>query len=347
MFIEKMKAFVLEAPGVFKLKNDVPIPIPKKNEVLLRVKAVGICGSDIPRIMITGAYRHPLIPGHEFSGEVVSLGENVEEDLVGMRAAVYPLIPCNSCQWCKKGLYNLCDNYDYMGSRRDGAFAEYVCVPISNLVRIPEKVPFEYAALTEPAAVAFHGLKNARLKKGDNVVIFGAGPIGLILCQIAKLLGASSIWIIDIINQKLEIAKKYDWAETINASEENIIEEIYSKLPNGADLVIDTSGTSNALHQAISITRKHGRLLLIGNPHGDIRILQQPFERILRHELRLIGTWNSIMYNEWKQILQWMMSGEINVEPIITHRISLDELPDIIQLMHERKIIYGKVLVII
>ncbi|MEM3754930.1 MAG: alcohol dehydrogenase catalytic domain-containing protein, partial [Candidatus Bathyarchaeia archaeon] len=121
-----MRALVLEAPGVFKLKNDVPIPIPKNNEVLLRVKAVGICGSDIPRIMVTGAYHHPLIPGHEFSGEVVSVGKEVREELIGMRATIYPLIPCNSCRWCKEGLYNLCNNYDYVGSRRDGAFAEYI-----------------------------------------------------------------------------------------------------------------------------------------------------------------------------------------------------------------------------
>jgi L-iditol 2-dehydrogenase len=340
-----MKAFVLEGPGVFKLKN-VPIPIPKPSEILLRVRAAGICGSDIPRIMVTGAYHHPLIPGHEFAGEVVSIGEDVKEEIVGMRAAIYPLIPCNSCRWCREGLYNLCDNYDYMGSRRDGAFAEYVCVPASNLIHIPENIPFEHAALTEPIAVAFHGLRNARLKNGENVVIFGAGPIGLFLCQIAKLLGASSIWIIDIINQKLEIARKYGWAETINASEVDVIKEARLKFPQGADLVIDTSGSSNALHQAVAITRKHGRILLIGNPHDNIKILQKSFETILRHELQLIGTWNSIMFNEWKQIIQWMASGKIDVEPIITHRISLDDLPRIIQLMHERKIVHEKVLVI-
>ncbi|MEM3062841.1 MAG: galactitol-1-phosphate 5-dehydrogenase [Nitrososphaerota archaeon] len=342
-----MRALVLEAPGVFKLKNDVPIPIPKNNEVLLRVKAVGICGSDIPRIMVTGAYHHPLIPGHEFSGEVVSVGKEVKEELIGMRATIYPLIPCNSCRWCKEGLYNLCNNYDYVGSRRDGAFAEYVCVPASNLVHIPENVSFENAALTEPAAVAFHGLKNAGLKEGDKVVIFGAGTIGLILCQIAKLLGAGSILIVDIINQKLEIAQKHGWAETIDASKVNVIKEISSKLPHGADLVIDTSGTSIALHQAITIVRKHGRILLVGNAHDDIKIPQQSFDNILRCELHLIGTWNSIIHEEWKQIIQWMSSGEINVEPIITHRISLDELPKFIQLMYEKKIIYGKVLVII
>lgn len=342
-----MKAFILEAPRVFKLKDNIPIPFPRKGEVLLKVKAAGICGSDIPRIMVTGAYHHPLIPGHEFAGEVASVGEGVKEELIGMRVTVYPLIPCNSCQWCKKGLYNLCENYDYMGSRRDGAFAEYICVPTSNLICIPKNIPFEHAALTEPAAVALHGLKNAKIRNGDNVVIFGAGPIGLIICQIARLLGADSIWIVDVIDKKLDIAKKYGWAETINASEVNVIEEVFSKLPHGAELVIDTSGASNALYQAITITRKHGRILLVGNPHDDMKISKQSFENILRHELQLIGTWNSLIHNEWKQIIRWMATGKINVEPIITHRISLDELPNIIKLMYEKKMIYEKVLVII
>lgn len=340
-----MKAFVLEAPGKFCIQ-EVPIPKPKKGEVSVRMKACGICGSDIRRIMDTGAYRHPLIPGHEFAGEIAAVGEGVNERLIGISVAVYPLIPCYHCRWCNEGSFHLCDSYDYLGSRSDGGFAEYVCVPKDNLVAIPDNVSFDHAALSEPASVALHGLKRVGLKRGESVVVFGAGPIGLMLCQMAKLFGASQVFVVDIVPKKLKLAQRYRWATPIDASKMPPTQILREHLPDGADVVIDAAGAPAVLSQAIAVTRKHGKLLLLGNPHGDVMLSQKRLWLILRHELTVVGTWNSLFHDDWRQVLEWMSLKALKIEPLISHRIALEELPEIIRKMHDGGIVYEKVLVV-
>ena len=180
--MDTMKARVLRAVGNLEY-CDYPMPEVKSDEVLFRVRACGICGSDIPRIFVNGTYHFPTIPGHEFSGEVVGAGSEKYQDLVGMRATVFPLIPCKTCENCNNGDYEMCKSYDYLGSRSDGAFAEYVRVPVWNLVPIPDALSFEEAAMTEPCAVALHALRRAQIEVGDNVVIFGPGTIGMLIAQ--------------------------------------------------------------------------------------------------------------------------------------------------------------------
>lgn len=339
-----MLAFVLNGPNDFSISR-LPIPSPEPGEVLIRVRAAGLCGSDLPRIMETGAHRHPLVPGHEFAGEVVETGDGVDEDLIGIRAAVYPLIPCRQCRWCQQGMYNFCDNYDYLGSRRDGAFAEYVCAPADNLVPMPDQVSFEQAALTEPASVAYHGLKRVKVEQGNSVVIFGAGPIGLVLCQMARIMGASAIWVVDLVDEKLQLARQHNWANTVDASEIDVVEFIKEHFPHGAEVVIDAVGVPVVIPQAIQVASKNGRTLLLGNPHGDVTLPQELLSIVLRHELRFIGTWNSLPEQDWKQVLKWMESGAIQLEPLISHKIELSDLPAVIQDMHARRMVYEKVLV--
>lgn len=153
-----MKAWVLQGIDSLALK-EVPVPALGSGEVLVAVRAAGICGSDIPRIYRTGAHRHPLIPGHEFSGEVVELGEDVDRSWMGKSVGVFPLIPCRSCEPCRRKQYEMCRNYDYLGSRRDGGFAEYVAVPVWNLLALPQSVSYEEAAMLEPMAVAVHAMR--------------------------------------------------------------------------------------------------------------------------------------------------------------------------------------------
>lgn len=163
-----MKAAVLYSIDDLRVE-EVPTPEVKDGWVLIKVDSAGICGSDIPRIKKTGTYSFPLIPGHEFSGKVLETGEKV---------AVYPLIPCGECVFCKTGEFNLCDHYDYLGSRRDGGFAQFVSVPEGNLIPVPENVSLEDAALAEPATVAQHAVKRSKLVKGGTVLVVGAGTIG-------------------------------------------------------------------------------------------------------------------------------------------------------------------------
>lgn len=178
-----MKAWVLEDIGKIQYK-EVSKPLPGEHEVLVEVKAAGICGSDIPRIYQTGAHRMPLIPGHEFAGRVVQTGENTDAKWQNKRVGIFPLIPCRSCIACRKGQYELCRNYSYLGSRQDGGFAEYVAVPESNLIELPETVSYEEAAMLEPMAVACHALRRVGASYQDTVAVCGLGTIGMLIVML-------------------------------------------------------------------------------------------------------------------------------------------------------------------
>lgn len=153
---------------------------------VVKVKAAGICSSDIPRVYTKGTYHFPTIPGHEFSGVVDKVADKENETLVGKKVGIFPLIPCRKCQQCKDGHYEMCSNYDYVGSRRDGGFAEYVAVPVWNLVELSDEISFEEAAMMEPLAVALHAIKIANVKNGDTVAIIGTGMIAFAAAQWAK-----------------------------------------------------------------------------------------------------------------------------------------------------------------
>jgi len=180
-----MKAWNLYAPADLRYE-EVPVPKIGPGEVLVKVQAVGVCGSDISRLMETGTYHFPTICGHEFAGEVVEVAPGVSNCKVGDRVTVIPLLPCGTCDFCRLGQYQLCDHYNYLGSRTDGAYAEYVKVWASNVLHLPPGVPFEAAAMTDPAAVALHAVRRLPLQPGQSVAVLGLGPIGLLAVQWAK-----------------------------------------------------------------------------------------------------------------------------------------------------------------
>ena len=197
-----MKGCVLEAVGQLIYK-EVDAPRPKTGEVLLKTKAAGICGSDIERVFVKGTYHFPTIPGHEFSGEVVQVGEGVDTNLLGRRAAVFPLLPCRKCDMCEVGEYASCRNYNYFGSRCDGGFAEYVAIPVWNLIFGPDSLSYEVMAMAEPAAVSLHALSQGDVKLGDQVAVFGAGAIGLMIGELARIAGVDKVIMLDIEQKKL------------------------------------------------------------------------------------------------------------------------------------------------
>ena len=172
-----MRAYELH--GVNDLRReDIEKPEIPSGWVLVQVKASGICSSDIPRIFTNGTYHFPTIPGHEFSGVVAAYGEGVPEERVGKRVGIFPLIPCRTCPQCRQKKYEMCEHYDYLGSRRDGGFAEYVAVPDWNLMELPENVSFREAAMLEPLSVALHAVKRSGVKPGDTAAVIGTGMIG-------------------------------------------------------------------------------------------------------------------------------------------------------------------------
>ncbi|MCC6694916.1 MAG: galactitol-1-phosphate 5-dehydrogenase [Candidatus Hydrogenedentes bacterium] len=342
-----MQACVLHAIGDLRHEK-VADPQPQSGEVLLRVGACGVCGSDIPRVFTKGTYRFPTIPGHELAGIVEATGPGVDPSLIGRRAAVFPLIPCRACPMCEKGEYAHCADYDYLGSRCDGGFAEYVRVPLWNLLFLPANVSVEEASLTEPAAVAVHALRQAGIDVGDRVLILGAGPIGLMVGMWAKAWGAGRVMLVDIDAAKLNFARALGFADVCNSAEDDLAAWVSDLTGGGADLVVEASGSAAALEQCMLTAKVFGNVVLMGNPVGNMSLSQQAYWAILRKQLKLHGTWNSsysnIARSEWQLTLDFMASGRLDVKPLITHRIGLDALFDRLQAIRDRTEFSNKVL---
>jgi len=342
-----MKAAVLHAVGDLRYE-DVPLPKTTVSEALIRVKAAGICGSDIPRVMKKGTYSFPLIPGHEFAGEVVEIGDSTALS-VGDRVTVFPLIPCGKCAYCQIGEYAQCDSYDYLGSRRDGGFAEYVTAPADNLVPIPDNVDFDCAAMTEPASVALHALRRTGVDAGDSVAILGAGTIGIILAQWARICGAGRVFITDIVDEKLDVAREYGFDDCINAMQEDAVKRIVEETGGrGADICVEAAGTAVTFEQSLRMARKLGKVILMGNVSGDVVIPERTASAILRGQLTIYGTWNSsftaVPKNEWSAALHFMSTGALNLGPLITHKFKLEQVNDAFDMMYNRKEFFNKVM---
>ncbi len=345
---EKMLAAVLHAPADLRYE-EIKVPEIGSDDVLLKVKAAGNCGSDLQRVMVEGTHVFPCVPGHEFSGEIVEIGDKVDSFKIGDRVTAYPLIPCMRCEWCLQGQYNLCEDYGYLGSRSDGAFAEYVKVPASNLVCLPKEIDFEEGAMTDPACVALHGIKRAGgIKLGQSVAILGMGPIGMLACQWVKAMGAGKIIAIDIIEDKLKIVRGFGVDVLINARKEDVAKKIREETKGkGVDLVMETAGSVATQRESFLIARKRGRVIHIGRSYSDILLPDEVFTRIFRKELEIYGAVNSNfspLDNEWKITLQFMASGAIKTKPLVSHRLKLKDIAETFKKMYQGKMTYNKII---
>jgi len=350
-----MKACVLHGVGDLRYE-ELPTPAPRPGEVLVEVKACGVCGSDIPRVFSKGAYRFPTIPGHEFSGVVATAGpDGTGAGLVGRAVTVFPLIPCRNCPACEVGAFAQCADYDYLGSRSNGAFAEYVRVPEWNLVPLPDGVTFEESAMTEPCAVALHAVRKAAVEPGDTVFVVGAGPIGLMVAMWARIDGAGQILLADIDHAKLEFAQRLGFDRTFNPARSGSVAAagaawVQDTAALGADVAIDAAGSPAAVESCLASARNFGRVILLGNPPGDMTLSQDAYWSILRKELEIRGTWNSsrtqLRGNEWQTTLDFIAARRLPLKDLITHRVSLEKLPDALQMMRDKKHFFNKVIFI-
>ncbi|MFH0797300.1 MAG: galactitol-1-phosphate 5-dehydrogenase [Candidatus Omnitrophota bacterium] len=327
-----MKALVLHAPGDLRFEPDRAQPDPKDGWTLVKVAASGICGSDLPRIMQTGAYCHPLIPGHEFAGTV----ENVAER--GRKVAVLPIIPCGKCPGCRLGPFH-CEKYDFLGSRRDGGFAEYCLVPNQNLFPLPENFSLEEGAFLEPLLVALYTARRAGLKGKERVLVFGAGTIGLLISQWARILGAGEIWVADIREESLRIAQNCGFENVINPAS-----DLFQRLDN-FDLVFEAAGSGKALISAVGKSAPKGTITVVGRDTKDTVLPLTIFEKIMRKEVDLRGCWGYDIRGEEKLIYSHLQSGSFNFQPMITQRIPIEEGPEIIEKMWRKEMFYCKVLI--
>src|SRR5574344_3149512 len=218
-----MKASVLYGIDDLRYVEDYSTPVLKDNEVMVKVKAAGICGSDVARVLKNGTYHFPTRRSSDLSGEICEVKDKKDDALIGKRVSVFPLKPCFECENCKQGDYEMCEHYDYLGSRCDGGFAEYVAVPKWNLCFLPDCISFESAAMFEPSSVAMHALRRSGLKIGDSIAIVGPGTIGIILCQLAKIAGAGQVFLIGRSKEKLDFARKMGVEDVFNSSKGDVV----------------------------------------------------------------------------------------------------------------------------
>lgn len=348
-----MKAYVLHNIGDFHLES-VAEPVPAEGEVIVQVKAVGICGSDIPRIYQNGAYSHPLIPGHEFSGIVTELGNGVDPAWLGRHVGVFPLVPCGECGPCVNKQYEMCRSYGYLGSRRDGAFAEYVAVPEWNLMELPDGVSFEVAAMLEPMAVAVHAMRRVAPQCDETVVVCGLGTIGLLLLMFLREAGIEDVLLVgnkDFQRRKIiemGIAEECYCDSRQQDAGQWIMEKTGGK---GTDVFFECVGRNETVAQAVSNTAPAGRVMLVGNPHSDMKLEKADYWKILRNQLALIGTWNSSYTREkeddWYYVIDRLEQGKMNPSQIISHRYSLDDFEKGFEIMRDKKEDYIKVMAVL
>ncbi|MBQ9140564.1 MAG: galactitol-1-phosphate 5-dehydrogenase [Lachnospiraceae bacterium] len=346
-----MKAYVLN--DINKLDfMEVPKPDLQEGEVLVEIKAAGICGSDIPRIFETGTYHFPTIPGHEFAGVVREVKDEQYRKWIGKRVGVFPLIPCMNCQPCKEKKYEMCMNYDYLGSRRDGGFAEYVAVPVRNLIELPENVSFEAAAMLEPCCVGIHALRQVDMNRIHTAVIFGPGTIGLLMAQWLRVLGVKDIYIVGTNEGQRRLAAELGFMYFYNCKE---VDEVQCLLEltdnNGIDLAIECTGFSSVLEKCLEIVKRGGDVLTVGNPHGDVHLPKAVYWKLLRKQLRISGTWNSSFVPEdagddWKTALEAISTQKLLLEKQITHKLSFEKLQQGLEIMRDKTEYYNKVMIV-
>ncbi len=346
---ETMKAAVLYAPGDLRYE-EVKIPELGENDVLVKVTACGVCGSDIPRVLTKGTYHFPTIPGHEFGGVVTELGEKVRKELLGKKVAVIPLIPCRTCKMCETGQFAQCENYDFLGSRNDGGFAEYTRVPEDNVVIVPEDVEEDAVAFLEPLSVALHVVQNCNVKYGSAVAVYGLGAIGIFIAQWAKVFGAKKVFAIDLDEKKVHIAGEMGFADAICSATEDASEIIKEKTNGlGFDYAFEAAGSGVTFNQAIMGLRSSGILGLVGRPAKSLEIKEETFEKILRGQITVKGTWSfefvSFPHHAWELSLQALQNGSIKTSPIISHRMSLEKTYEAIRIMAERQEFFYKILI--
>ena len=320
-----MKALVIEKPGHVTVK-EVEDPEPGRREVLVKVKACGICGTDMHIFRGELKVKYPVIPGHEISGEVVSLGRDVASFKTGDRVAIDPNISCGECHYCRNGMPHFCENWEAIGIHRPGGYAEYVVAPVKNVYKIPSGLSLEAAALAEPVACCIHGQDFLDIKFGDIVAIFGLGPIGLIHLQLARSRGASKIIGIDLVEDRLQMALELGADHVINGGDPHLADKVNEITGGrGVDKVVEATGNPMVLKQAIRVSGYGSKILVFGVAPEHSVTEVEPF-LIYRKELTIIGSFVNPF--TMQRALKTLASRIVDADKIITHKIGLNEAPE-------------------
>jgi L-iditol 2-dehydrogenase len=308
---------------------DMPVPEIAPNDVLVRVKACGICGSDVHGFDgSTGRRLPPIVMGHEASGVVERVGSAVKHLSPGDRVTFDSTVYCGRCFFCRRGEINLCDNREVLGVstpefRRHGAFAEYVSVPSHIVYKLPDSFPFEHAAMIEAVSIAVHAVNITPVTLGDTGLVMGSGMIGLLTIQALKLAGCARIIAVDLEDSKLEMARKLGAAITLNPKREDVAEAVKGATEGrGADVAVEAVGATAPIQTALAALKKGGALTLVGNVSPKIDL---PLQLVVSRQIRVMGSCASC--GEFPQCIDLMSRGMIQVADLISARAPLEEGP--------------------
>jgi len=317
-----MKAAVWHGGEDVKIE-EVPEPRMGPNDALVRVKTVGICGSDLHAFEGISRRRvPPLIMGHEIAGEVADVGKNVAKLKEKNRVVVYPILSCGECEHCRSGNENICTDIRFLGLHVPGGFAEHIAAPANKCIKIPDTLMFEKACLTEPLSVAVHVVNNVPIKVNDTILVIGAGIIGSMVTQVARLRTSGQIVVTDILNTRLELAKKLGADVTINSKEEDVAEEIVKITDGrGVDVSIEAVGIQSTVQQAQASVKKGGIIVAVGLLEENVKI---DIMKLVSSELKLCG---SYAYNDYdfRSSINLIARDRINPQPYLTHIFPLED----------------------
>lgn len=319
-----MKALVMHEYNKLTYE-EVPIPQIADNEVLVRVQACSVCGSDVHGFDgSTGRRRPPVIMGHEAAGTIAACGKDVQRYRIGDRVTFDSTVYCNACAMCKAGKVNLCSDRKVLGVsceeyNRNGCFAEYVNIPEYILYQIPDNVTFVQAAMIEPLSVAYHAATRTKIHDGDSVVVVGIGTIGLLTMQVVKDFGASTIVAVDIDDSRLALAKENGATHCINSREEGALEKILAAT-GGADVAIDATGIEATMNLCIRSVHLDGKVVLVGNVMPTVNF---PLQNVVVRQISLFGSCASA--GEYPACLKLISEGRVNVDSMISKIVPLSE----------------------
>jgi 2-desacetyl-2-hydroxyethyl bacteriochlorophyllide A dehydrogenase len=309
-----VNAVVVERPGKVGIER-VDDPVPGPRELLVRVEACGICGTDLH--VLDGelpSTRYPIIPGHEFCGEVVAAGDQVERPRVGDRVAVDPNLPCGHCRMCRIGRVNLCENYEAIGVTQAGACAELVVAPAANAFVLPPDLPRGWGALIEPLSCAVHGFDRLGARLADHHLIYGAGTMGLLMAQLARRAGAVTVDVVDVNDGRLPTAERLGADRTATTADE-------LGRPEGWEVVVDATGAVPAIEDGLRRVARGGTFLVFGVTAAEARASFSPF-RVYNEELNIVGS--MAVLNSFERAGELLVAGAVDAATMITHTMPLD-----------------------
>lgn len=347
-----MKAAVLHGNEDIRYE-EYPTPEVKPGTVKVRVKAAGICGSDIPRVLNNGAHYYPIVLGHEFSGIVEEIGEGVTKVKVGDTVSGAPLLPCMKCGDCQRGNYSLCKHYGFIGSHDQGSFAEYVVMPEANAIPYDPSIPFEVAAMFEPATVSLHGMYCNDYAGGGDVAIIGGGTIGLFAAQWAHIFGAKRVVVFDLVEERLELAKRLGADEVINTGDPDFMAKAKALTGGkGYDYVFETAGNPITIQMGFELAANKAHYCCIGTPHKDMTFTPKMWEYMNRKEFKLTGSWMSYSApfpgKEWELVAHYFATGQLKFDDeLIFQRYPLDEADKAFALYKNPSQVKGKVMLLV